>query len=41
MYSDFMLWSTMKLMLPTTAALPVFFSSKKWHHKWKCGAMPR
>jgi hypothetical protein len=41
MYSDFMLRRNMKLMLPMTMPFPVSFSSKKWHQRWKCGAMPR
>jgi hypothetical protein len=41
MYSDFMLRCNMKLTLLTTTPFPVFFSSKKWRQRWKCGAMPR
>jgi hypothetical protein len=41
MYYDFMFRRNMKLTLPTTRPLPVFFSSKKCHHRWKWGTMPR
>jgi hypothetical protein len=36
MYADFMFRRNMNPSLPTTAPLPVFFSSKKWHYRWKC-----
>jgi hypothetical protein len=41
MYSGFMFRRSMKPNLPMTPDLPVFLSSKKWRHKWKCDAMPR
>jgi hypothetical protein len=41
MYSDFMFRRSMKSTLQTTTPFPVFFSSKKWHHRCRCGAMPR
>jgi hypothetical protein len=41
MYSDFMFRHNMKPTLPTTTPLHIFFSSKKWRHRWKWGVMPR
>jgi hypothetical protein len=41
MYSGFMYRRSMMPMLLTTSDFPIFYSLKKWRHKWKCGAMPR
>jgi hypothetical protein len=41
MYSEFMFRRNMKLTLPTTTPLPVFFSLKKSRQRWQLGAMPR
>jgi hypothetical protein len=36
-----MYWRSMNLTLPTTSDFLVFFSSKKYHHRWKWGGIPK